>query len=258
MCPTYRAKPTTGPSLKLALLLGAAAAIATLALQPYLLMMMPSVMRRLPVPFWIIAILQAGIPCMLLGWLGLSMGRPYGLDAPWLRAFVYGQPRDPAFKPHWGLAVLLGVLVGALVVVLMMLGPRVMPTITGLSGVEQAWRGALATFYGGLVEEILLRLFAVSLLVWLMAWFNRGQTGPWMFVVAIVLAASLFGAGHLPAALEMGTTLTPQVIGWTVLVNALVALLTGTLFWKHGLEHAMLAHFCADMVIHVALPLAAH
>jgi hypothetical protein len=42
-----------------------------------------------------------------------------------------------------------------------------------------------------------------------------------------------------------------------VLLNALVGLLTGTLFWKYGLEHAMLAHLCADLVLHVAVPLAA-
>jgi len=30
----------------------------------------------------------------------------------------------------------------------------------------------------------------------------------------------------------------------------------GGLFWKYGLEHAMLAHFCADLMLHVALPLA--
>jgi hypothetical protein len=35
-----------------------------------------------------------------------------------------------------------------------------------------------------------------------------------------------------------------------------VGVVTGTLFWKYGLEHAILAHFCADLILHVALPLA--
>jgi hypothetical protein len=28
----------------------------------------------------------------------------------------------------------------------------------------------------------------------------------------------------------------------------------GALFWKLGLEHAMVAHFCADLMLHAALP----
>ena len=78
-----------------------------------------------------------------------------------------------------------------------------------------------------------------------------------MFVVAITLAALLFGAGHLPTAFAIGMAHAPFAIARIVLLNALVGLVTGTLFWKYGLEHAMLAHFCADLVLHVGLPLAA-
>ncbi|MFI4958739.1 MAG: type II CAAX prenyl endopeptidase Rce1 family protein [Lysobacterales bacterium] len=120
-----------------------------------------------------------------------------------------------------------------------------------------AWRGALASFYGGIVEEIECRLLLVSLFVWLLAWLNGQQARPWMFVVAIVLAALLFGAGHLPAAFAIGVAHTPLAIARIVPLNALVGLIAGGLFWKYGLEHAMLAHFCADLVLHVAVPLAA-
>ena len=37
---------------------------------------------------------------------------------------------------------------------------------------------------------------------------------------------------------------------WPVLLAA-VGLAFGWLFWRHGLEFAMLAHFCADLVLHV-------
>ena len=43
--------------------------------------------------------LQAGVLCWLLGWLGLFLGARHGLDAPWLRAWVYRRPRDPAAVP---------------------------------------------------------------------------------------------------------------------------------------------------------------
>jgi hypothetical protein len=196
------------------------------------------------------AAVETGMLCWLLGWLGLYLGAPYGLDAPWLRAWVYQRPRDPARRPHWWRAVMLGVLAALLVVGLSALGPK------HAEDTVQAWRGALASFYGGIVEEVLCRLLLVSALVWLLARCNRRVARPWMFVLAIVLAALLFGAGHLPAAHAAGLLGTPLLVARIVLLNAGVAVVFGGLFWKYGLEHAMLAHFCADLMLHVALPLA--
>lgn len=245
--------PVSGPHLKLAALFGIAGALAALALMPYVMALTPQKFTALPLPLPAIvlaAAAQTGVLCWLLGWLGLYLGAPYGLDAPWLRAWVYRRPRDPARRPRWWLAVLLGGLAALLVVGLSALGPK------HAEDIIQAWRGALASFYGGIVEEVLYRLLLVSALVWLLARCNRRVARPWMFVLAIVLAALLFGAGHLSAAHAAGLLGTPLLVARIVLLNAVVAVVFGGLFWKYGLEHAMLAHFCADLVLHVALPLA--
>lgn len=251
--------PVRGSQLKLALWLGVAGTLATLALSPYLVALMPLKFAASPLPLWVLLpaqALQAGVLCWLLGWLGLFLGARHGLDAPWLRAWVYRQPRDPARRAHWWLAALLGV-VAALLVIGIDLTRSPWHSIGTGAAFGSAWRGALASFYGGIVEETECRLLLVSLFVWLLAWLNRQQARSWMFVVAIVLAALLFGAGHLPTAFAIGMAHAPFAIARIVLLNALVGLITGTLFWKYGLEHAMLAHFCADLVLHVALPLAA-
>lgn len=250
--------PNRGSHLKLALLLGVAGMLATLALSPYLLALMPLKLALLPMPLWVVLgaqALQAGLLCWLLGWLGLFLGTRHQLDAPWLRAWVYRQPRPSSRRAHWALAAGLGTLAALLVIGIDLIAAH------GHIGNAHtswgaAWRGGLASFYGGIVEETECRLFLVSLFVWLLAWTRQRQAKPWMFVVAIVLAAVWFGAGHLPAAFATGMAHTPWLIGRIVLLNALVGLVTGSLFWKYGLEHAMLAHFCADLVLHVALPLA--
>jgi hypothetical protein len=245
--------PVSGPHLKLAALFGIAGALATLALMPYVMALTPQKFTALPLPLPAIvlaAAAQTGVLCWLLGWLGLYLGAPYGLDAPWLRAWVYRRPRDPARRPRWWLAVLLGGLAALLVAGLSAFGPE------HAHDTIQAWRGALASLYGGIVEEVLCRLLLVSALVWLLARCNRRMAQPWMFALAIVLAALLFGASHLPAAQAAGLLGTPLLIARIVLLNAVAAVVFGGLFWKYGLEHAMLAHFCADLVLHVALPLA--
>lgn len=251
---------TRRPHLKLALLLGVAGILATLALSPYLIALMPLKFAASPVPLWVLLTaqaLQAGVLCWLLGWLGLFLGVQHGLDAPWLRAWVYRQPCDPARHAHWWLAALLGAMAALLVIGIELIRSPWHHSIDTAAALGSAWRGALASFYGGIVEETECRLLLVSLFVWLLAWLNHRQARPWIFVVAIVLAALLFGAGHLPAAFAIGIAHAPFAIARIVLLNALVGLLTGTLFWKYGLEHAMLAHFCADLVLHVAAPLAA-
>ena len=71
---------------------------------------------------------------------------------------------------------------------------------------------------------------------------------------AIVVTAILFGAGHLPATAAL-TALTPLVVARALLLNGLGGLVFGWLYAKHGLLAAMLAHFCADLVLHVAVPI---
>jgi hypothetical protein len=255
---TSSAVPARGPNLKLALLLGVAGALSTLALFPYLLAFMPQKLAALPLPLPVVVAAQtaqSGLLCWLLAWLGFYLGTPYGLDAPWLRAWSYRQPRDPSRSARWWLAIVLGLLGGLLVAWLSLLGPKESAG-HALAATGWAWRGLLASFYGGIVEEVECRLFLVAVMVWVLARCNRRVAQPWMFVLAIVLAALLFGAGHLPAAFAAGMAHAPLPIARIVLLNALVGVVTGGLFWKYGLEHAMLAHFCADLVLHVGMPLA--
>jgi hypothetical protein len=252
------AMPGHRPNLKIALLLGAFGALAALGLMPYLLVLMPKQMAAIPLPIPVLAAIQAvqsAVLCWLLSWLGLYLGVPYGLDAPVLRSWMYRQPRDPSWRSRWWLAITLGVLAGALVLLLMHLGAKD-PADHADTGAGWAWRGLLASFYGGVVEEVECRVLIVSAVVWLLARCNHRVAAPWMYALAIVIAALLFGAGHLPAVFATHPVHGPALIAHFVLLNALVGVVTGWLFWKYGLEHAMVAHFSADIVLHVIAPLA--
>lgn len=71
--------------------------------------------------------------------------------------------------------------------------------------------------------------------------------------VAIIVAALLFGAGHLPLASQLAP-LTAAVVVRVLAYNAIAGFVFGWLYWKRGLEHTVLAHFCADLILHVAAP----
>lgn len=112
-----------------------------------------------------------------------------------------------------------------------------------------------AVLYGGIIEEILLRLFLMSLFVWLL-WkvFEREQDGSkisaWIYHVAIYLAAALFALGHYPTTAQLLGTSAPILIRM-FLLNGAAGIGFGYLYWKKGLTYAITAH----MLTHIFMQL---
>ena len=101
-----------------------------------------------------------------------------------------------------------------------------------------------SVIYGGVIEEVMLRLFLMSLIAFLLhKIFGKGKHKPavWMLVTANIAAALLFAAGHLPTtAVLMG--ITPMILVRCFLLNGTFGLLFGWLYRKYGLRYAMAAH----------------
>jgi membrane protease YdiL (CAAX protease family) len=239
---------------RVALLLGGAAALSVLMLLPYALTTMPeAMMRRLP-PWPVFATLefvQSFAIFALAAWGGLRVGYRYGLDAPLLRRLL-GEQSTKTVATNWPLSIVLGCVVGATCVAVAVLLP-ITPAGAAAPG---WWKGLLASFYGAIGEEVLCRLFLVTFFVWAgVRLLRRASPSTTIYVTAIVLAALLFGAGHLPQLAAVSGGLHAGAAIEVVALNALCGLVFGWLFWRRGLEHAMLAHFSADLVLHVAAPL---
>lgn len=249
------------PDLRVALTLGAASAVAVAALFPYLMQIMPERFAALPVPLPLLVVAQVAQTFVLLGLLsllGLRMGHRVGLGAPLLQRGLNRHPPAGTDRPRPGRSVVLGAVSAlALLVAMRAIDPflpdMLNPPAQADAGAS-ALNGLLASFYGGIVEELLLRLFLMTLLVWIVARVRGTKPGPAAYWTAIVLAALLFGAGHLPAAHHIWG-LDAVVVLRTIGLNAVVGVVCGWLYWRQGLEMAMLAHFSADIVLHVLTPL---
>ena len=99
-----------------------------------------------------------------------------------------------------------------------------------------------AVIYGGVIEEVMLRLFMMSLLAFLLQKLFRRESGTTgVLIAANVIAAMLFAAAHLPAT-AMLMELTPVILFRCVLLNGGFGLVFGWLYRKYGLRYAMLAH----------------
>jgi hypothetical protein len=131
--------------------------------------------------------------------------------------------------------------------------PR-LPALLDLARKTSLWENFTASFYGGLNEELLFRLLGLSATAWLLsrAW-HRPSGGPTSAAlwVANMIMAVLFAVGHLPAARAVMASITPLLVGRALALNAPIALVCGWLFWRFGIEAAIVAHFTADLVYHV-------
>jgi len=114
-----------------------------------------------------------------------------------------------------------------------------------------------ASLGAGIGEEILYRLFLMSLWAFILGFifkgFNKQNIINW---IAIILAALVFGAGHLPSMmLVYGFTSPIQIpiiiIVEIILLNGIVGIVAGREFIKYGLVAAVGIHFWADIVWHV-------
>jgi hypothetical protein len=254
---------------KVYLILLVATVLATLAVLPYSLELqsMGSGQPAAPPTLATLGpqIIQAALIDAVLIFLGMILMKRIGLGAPILDAVTKGEPTSGTLRRVLPLSVALGVAATLLIFGLSLAFQPLLTRDIGakadalrLTGPQPAaWKGFLASFSGGIGEEIQLRLFAMSLLAWLGSFISRtleGRPTSAVFWIANILAAVLFGVGHLPT-VALAVPLTAMVILRTVVLNAVGGVTFGWLYQTRGLESAMVAHFSADIVLHVLLAL---
>lgn len=175
-----------------------------------------------------------------------------GLQAPVASALVTGQPLGPALRPQLLPGVVGGVVGPALLLGAAQWGPEAIRTLPAQAQLPLLVR----VLYGGVTEEILLRWGVMSALAWA-GWrvLQRGRGDGLLHAstawLAIGASALLFAAGHLPAARALTGSLTVPVVAYVVAGNAAFGVLAGWLYWRRGLEAAVVAHMVAHMMAYL-------
>jgi membrane protease YdiL (CAAX protease family) len=257
---------------KVYLLILLATLLTNIAVQPYQLAIQGMTYDPSDLP----SLLQSiGLNTIIYGAfaaIGLYLATRIGLGLPYLeRLFPKGKV--------WGnfrRVLLISIITGVVVVILiigvdqLIFNPMVVKDLTaqGMEPTAQEsirpewWQSLLASFYGGITEEIQLRLFLLTLVAWLVSRVWReddGRPGLGALWTATLISSIIFGLGHLPtlnASLSaMGLSLSPILIASNLVMNGIGGIVFGVLFWSLGLESAMIAHFMGDIVLHLILPI---
>jgi membrane protease YdiL (CAAX protease family) len=227
------------------------AIIASIIILPYIFTVQGEMLTAAGVSLQVLAIIsiiQGGVVFGISAFIGLILAEKVGFKLPLLTAIL--EKKKIQYLDTLKLSIILGLIAGILIIVLDIF---VFKQIVSIKA--PWWQGLLASFYGGIAEEILMRLFLVSLIVFILVKVcKRKEPNNSIVWFAIILISVIFGLGHLPITSTV-VSITEIVIIRAIVLNGVGGIIFGWLYWKRGLESAIIAHFCGDIIIHVIFPL---
>jgi hypothetical protein len=263
-----------GPNLRLFLILWIAGMTGVLSL---LLVDISAVIAAIPLPegtpppdlpppalLKLATVAQPAVLMSIAIIVGIFLAPKMGLHAPVAEAFANHEPLWPALRPQLMPAIIAGLASGIAIVITWVVAKPFMPAefVVRAEEFNNFVPHAVRILYGGITEELLLRWGVMTFLIWLLSRIFRRlapAAGPphWiLFVISIVVSAVTFGLGHLPVASMLAGELTVPIVIYVITANSLFGIAAGFLYWRRGLEAAMLAHMFAHVVLIAAIYLA--
>lgn len=205
----------------------------------------------------LLSIIQPSLMLFLMVWLGAVYSRKVGLRAPVVEAVTESGDGASvsargALRPQLMPALVGGIVGGVFLVLFYGLMAGFLPPEFLAAGRGMALPWYTKLLYGGITEEILVRWGVMSFLVWGAYRLTQRQgsvIGSHNFVIGILGASLVFAAGHLPAAFTLTAHVTPALVAYIIVGNAGFGVIAGYLYWKRGLECAILAHMVAHLVM---------
>ena len=211
-------------------------------------------------------ILSSGITYAImtffLSLIGVSLAKKVGLTWETIQAIFDRKPIPKLDKQTVLLSIGFSVIISFLLLGIQLLSAVLNPALVDSSNAIMSqipwWTGMTSIFQGGVVEEVIFRLGIMTFLIWgLSNIFARKKVSipAWIYVVSIILVAFAFGVAHISSTEMVAGGLTTSLVILTILGNSIGGVLFGYLYWKKGLEYAMIAHMVADFMIHFIFPL---
>jgi hypothetical protein len=241
----------------------------TVGVLSFLLVDLTALLALLPVPagrkippvtpaLKFLSLIQPTVLLSIAVLIGVALASKVGLSSPVAEAAAGNGQLASALKPQI-IPGLIGGFIGGLGVILnWLLWKPLLPREFVERSVELNKLLPLPTrlLYGGFTEELLLRWGLMTLLVWT-AWrlFQKGKGKPQtVYLIGAIIASSVvFGLGHLPLVFVLVPDATIALVLYVIVGNSFFGLIAGYLYWKNGLESAMIAHMLAHIVILTAI-----
>ena len=207
----------------------------------------------------VVSVIQPAVLLAAAVLLGVLLAPRVGLHSPFFESVAAGHPALLTLRPQLVPAVL-GAAVGSLAILLTaaiskhLFTPAVLERIGTL---QRLLPLPTRLLYGGITEELLLRWGLMTVLAWIV-WrlLQKGQGRPTSttLILAILISSVVFGVGHLPLAIMLVGKPTAAIVFLVIVANSAFGVVAGYLFWKYGLESAIIVH----MLVHIVLVTASY
>ncbi len=141
-----------------------------------------------------------------------------------------------------------GIIAGVLITVI---SNFFQPLITqNFINIESKFRPSLITrlLYGGITEEIIVRFGLMTFIVYITSNLAKSLIST-VFWIGIILSALIFGIGHLPLVYTLIDSPSTLLITYIILGNCMGGIIFGWIYWKKGLESAIIAHIIAHLTM---------
>lgn len=198
----------------------------------------------------LIILIQPVVLLIVAVLIGKRLAPKVGLSTPTIEGIIKGHFNQTLFKSQLITGSTLGLIAGLSLAIVTILCTPYLPqellTISDATNISPIVR----FLYGGITEEILVRWGFMSLFVWAAWKISSKKTtipSPTIYWVGILLAAFIFGLGHLPATYNIVDDVTLFLICYIIISNMIFGIVAGWLFWKKGLEAAIIAHMFAHV-----------
>lgn len=201
----------------------------------------------------IISFVQSSILLGIMVMIGHFSSKKIGLSAYLLEKYFQGELEKTEVIERLKLGILLGFITGIILSLCSGFLVEFLPPEFVELGNNTTISPLSRFLYGGITEEVLLRWGIMSFFVWLIWRITRGskiaQPSNQTYWIGITLAALLFGLGHLPIVFNTVDQVTPALYLYIIGMNMVFGMVAGWLFWKKGLETAIIAH----IFVHVGM-----
>lgn len=186
--------------------------------------------------------------------IGMLLSKRINFGWPLLCYFLEG--KKPATK--LSSTILISLITGLLTVVLIIIFEILFSKIISPLSIPPKLIPSLidrlfATFYSAINEELIFRLFIMSFIVWITfkikSTKDKKPTIPGIWI-GIIVSSLIFAITHLPYSFDF-IKITPPIILRSLVLNGLSSSVYGFLFWRHGIESAMIAHWVTDLILQI-------
>ncbi|RIW31995.1 CPBP family intramembrane metalloprotease [Bacillus salacetis] len=233
--------------------------LGALAISPYAIAreQLNEVMGLSKWSFTLFYALQVLLEAGILLFLALWIGKKTGVKIPVIESFIdKSKPAIPV-KKRILQSSLYGSLAGIVIILFSLLVSEPLGVDDSSINEPAWWLGILGSFGAAVNEESVFRLFLVTFIIWLLLKVKKGIITPFKKWFAICASALIFGIMHY----SMAASNFEMTIGLFVsmlIINGIGGIVFGALYLYAGIEFAMIAHFTADITIHVIGPVLAN